>query len=288
MPLAKPLMLVIAAGSAILSACSPLKAVNLVAPSDGTERSDGLSYGPGSRHKLDVYRPREPDAAGTVVVFLYGGAWKSGARGDYRFAAEAFASRGYVTVVPDYRLYPEVRFPVFVEDAARALGWVRDNIAEHGGDPGRIVLVGHSAGAHSAALLALDRRYLDAAGVLRGAILGVVGLAGPYGFDPTTYPTTKKIFATAVRAEDARPLAFARAGAPPMLLMHGLDDSTVEPRNSKQLAKALRAEGVRARYLPLADVGHAGVLLALASPFEGLAPVVPEAVDFIRELGPRQ
>ena len=107
----------ILAGSAILSACSPLKAVNFLVPNGGFERSEGIAYGPDGRHKLDVDRPTEPDARRTVVVFRYGGGWKSGARNDYRFAAEAFAARGYVTVVPDYRLYPQVRFPAFVEDA---------------------------------------------------------------------------------------------------------------------------------------------------------------------------
>ncbi len=275
-------------GSAILSACSPLKAVNFLSSSGEFERSAGIAYGPEDRHKLDVYRPMVPEAKRTVVVFLYGGGWRSGEREDYRFAAEAFAARGYVTVVPDYRLYPQVRFPTFVEDAARALTWVRRNVREFGGNPDRLVLVGHSAGAHSAALVALDRRYLDTAGVPEESILGVVGLAGPYGFDPTTYPTTKDIFATARRADDTRPIAFARTGAPPMLLIHGLDDSIVEPRNSESLAMALRDRGAVARYLPLANVGHPGVLLALTSTFEDLGPVMPETVAFIQGLQPRK
>jgi acetyl esterase/lipase len=274
-------------GSAILSACSPLEAVDFLVPNGGFERSEDIAYGPDGRHKLDVYRPMEPDAKRTVVVFFYGGGWKSGARQDYRFAAEAFAARGYVTVVPDYRLYPQVRFPAFIEDAARALAWVRRNASDFGGDPDRLVLVGHSAGAHSAAMIALDVRYLEAAGVPETAILGVVGLAGPYSFDPTTYPTTKEIFATARRPDDARPLAFARADAPPMLLIHGLKDTTVEPRNSEALAEALRDRGAAVRYLPLPDVSHTGILLALASTFEGLGPILPEALAFIQGLPPR-
>lgn len=274
--------------AAILSACSPLEAIDFLVPNGGFERSEGIAYGPGERHKLDIYRPREPDARRTVVVFFYGGGWKSGARQDYRFAAEAFAARGYVTVVPDYRLYPQVRFPAFVEDAALALAWVHRNVSDFGGDPGRLVLAGHSAGAHSAALVALDRRYLETAGVPEKAILGFVGLAGPYSFDPTTYPTTEDIFATARRADDTRPVAFARADAPPMLLIHGLEDSTVQVRNSLDLARALRERGAEVRYLPLPDVGHTGILLSLASSFESVAPVMAEAFAFIQGLRPRR
>lgn len=273
--------------AAMLSACAPIEAVNLLASGEGYERTEGIAYGPEDRQRLDLYRPKEPGPSGTVVVFLYGGAWKRGAREDYGFAAAAFAARGYVTIVPDYRLYPEVRFPAFVEDAALAVGWVRQNITAHGGNPDRIVLAGHSAGAHSAALLALDRCYLARNRVPDSAILGVVGLAGPYSFDPTTFRTTKEVFATAARADNTRPVAFARAGAPPMLLIHGLDDSTVLPRNSEDLAKALQAEGAEARYLPFERLGHPGVLLALVPLFEGLAPVVSESLGFIEGLGPR-
>ena len=272
---------------ALAAACSPLEAVNLLVPEAGYEREAGLSYGPAARHRLDVYRPRAPEPSGTVVVFFYGGSWRKGSRADYAFAGAAFASRGYVTVVPDYRLYPEVRFPAFLEDGARAIAWVRREIAAHGGDPDRIVLAGHSAGAHTAALLALDRRYLKAAGVPSSAIVGAIGLAGPYNFDPAAYRSTRDIFATAASTAETRPVSFAQAGAPPMLLLHGLDDTTVQPKNSTDLAEALESAGASARYVPLETIGHIAVLLALASPFEGLAPVMPEAEAFLRDLEPK-
>ena len=268
----------------LLGACSPLAAVNLLVPEDGYTLSSGLAYGPAERQTLDVYVPRDPVASKTVVVFFYGGAWRDGARGNYTFAGQAFAARGYVTVVPDYRLYPEVRFPAFVEDAAAAVAWVRREIAAYGGDPERIVLAGHSAGAHSAALLGLDRRYLARQGVPMTAIRGVIGLAGPYVFDPTEYPSTKEIFKGVGPADDTRPVTFARGDAPAMLLLHGLDDTTVQPENSAELSIALRAEGAKARYVSLPDVGHAGVLLAVSSPFEGLAPIMPEIQAFIEGL----
>lgn len=269
---------------ALAAGCSPLAAVNRLVPEDGYEREAGLAYGPEARHRLDVYRPRTPDPSGTVVVFFYGGSWRKGAREDYAFAGAAFASRGYLTVVPDYRLYPEVRFPAFLEDGARALAWVRREIAAHGGDPERIVLAGHSAGAHTAALLALDRRYLAAAGVPGSAIIGAIGLAGPYNFDPAAYRTTRAVFATAATTAETRPVTFAHAEAPPMLLLHGRDDTTVRPKNSSDLAEALEGAGASARYVPLENIGHIAVLLALAEPFEGLAPVMPEAEDFLKSL----
>ena len=268
----------------LLSGCSPLVLVNALVPDEGYAAETGIAYGPLERHKLDLYRPTVPAPSKTVVVYLYGGAWTSGARGHYRFAGEAFASLGHLTVVPDYRLYPEARFPAFVEDAALALAWVRDSIAGHGGDPDRIVLVGHSAGAHIAALLALDRRYLATAGVPARSIAGLVGLAGPYSFDPTRYRSTRKIFATAATADDARPVSFAHPGAPPTLLLHGSDDGTVKPSNSAEMAAALTAAGVEVRYEVLPEVGHTGILLALAAPLRDRATVLEEIAVFIKDL----
>jgi acetyl esterase/lipase len=281
-----PIRLAVIGLSVLAAACSPLVGVNLLVPEDGYTLRSGLAYGPAERNKLDIYIPREAAASGTVVVFFYGGAWRDGARQDYTFAGQAFSARGYVTVVPDYRLFPEVRFPDFVEDAAAAVAWVRREIAAYGGDPERIVLVGHSAGAHSAAILGLDRRYLERQGVPETAIRGVIGLAGPYIFDPTEYPSTKEIFEGVGPVDDTRPVTFARGDAPSMLLLHGLDDITVLPKNSEELAAALRAEGAKVRYVALPDIGHAGVLLALSSPFEGLAPVMPEIQAFIESLPP--
>ena len=202
----------------------------------------------------------------------------------YRFVGEAFAARGYTVVIPDYRLYPQARFPDFVEDAAAAVRWVQRNIAALGGDPDRIVLVGHSAGAHIAALVALDRSYLDVVGVPEHAIAGWVGLAGPYTFNPVTYPDTKQIFETATSVEETRPVDFVHAGAPPALLLHGTDDDTVRIENSEGLARSLQAAGVASSYVPLQDVGHIGILLAVAKPFQSRAPVVEEIATFLERL----
>ena len=265
-----------------LPACSPLGLVNALVPEDNHRVEAGIAYGPEARHRLDVYRPPAGAVSKGTLVFFYGGSWKRGARQGYRFVGEAFAARGYTTVIPDYRLYPEVRFPGFVEDAARAVAWVRGNL--DGGASRRLVLMGHSAGAQIAALLALDPRYLAAQGLPAGAVDGWVGLAGPYVFEPLKYRGIRPIFEGEVPAERARAINFARADAPPSLLIHGLDDTTVQPRNSDELAARLKDLGAEARYLPLERIGHIWILLALASPFDGHAPVVESTLRFIEGL----
>ena len=266
---------------ALLAACSPLGLVNSVVPNEGYELTPDIAYGPAPRQRLDVYRPTSASPTAQVLVFFYGGAWKSGDRRDYRFVGQTFASRGFTVVIPDYRLYPDVRFPAFVQDAATAVAWTERHLARPGRAAPRIVLAGHSAGAHIAALLALDESYLAAAGTSAESVAAVVGLAGPYAFDPTAYRSIRPIFASAADPARARPVSYARPAAPPMLLLHGSDDTTVRPENSQRLAKRLQALGSQARYLPLEDVGHIEILLALAKPFDYQAPVVDETVAFI-------
>ena len=252
----------------VLTACSPLAVINVLVPEDGYRSTVDVAYGDGPRRRLDIYTPADtrPDNARPVVVFFYGGSWQSGSRADYRFVAEALTRRGLVVVIPDYRVNPEVVFPAFVEDGAAAVRWTLENAVRFGGDPHRLFLMGHSAGANIAALLALDGRYLAAAGVAPGSVTGLIGLAGPYAFDPFATESVRPVFAGLQDKDRARPIAFIDAGDPPMLLLHGLSDDTVYPRNSEQLAEAARAAGVRVTLEMLPDLGHVGILLALARP----------------------
>ena len=145
-------------------------------------------------------------------------------------------------MVADYRLFPGAAFPEFMEDAARAYGWVDDHIARNGKRP--IVVIGHSAGAYMAALLALDPSYLGRFALGAATPAGLVGMSGPYSFDPTTWPTTRDIFLRAAADPDnARPVAFASAAAPPTLLLYGLSDDIVGAENRIRLAKALTDHG---------------------------------------------
>jgi len=265
----------------ILGACSPLTVLNAAIPKDGYVAHDGIAYGPETRQKLDVYTPVDGARPASVVVFLYGGSWKRGDRANYRFIAEALTSRGHVTVIPDYRVYPDVRFPAFVEDSAAAVGWVREHIDAFGGDPDRIFLMGHSAGAHIAALLTLDERYLTEVDVPDTAVRGMIGLAGPYAFDPLQYRSTRPVFIDLPDPDMARPITFVDGQKLPFLLLHGEDDTTVYPANSEELASQIRAAGGSARNLQYADLGHIGIVLALAKPFRGRAPILKDASDFI-------
>ncbi len=264
-------------------ACSPLTVLNSLVPSDGYSRANDLAYGAGPRRRLDVYHGKPRRGGSPVIVFFYGGSWKNGARGDYEFVGEAFTRRGFTVVVPDYRVYPEVRFPEFVRDAAQAVRWTADNIAAYGGDPKRLFIAGHSAGAHIAALLALDARYLNAVGVDRGTICGLVGLAGPYAFDPLGTPNVRPVFAHLFDPETARPIRYVARGAPPALLLHGLDDTVVRAWNSKLLARALAWVGTPVRLKLLPDIGHAELLLSLSRPFDHWAPVHEAIADFVRD-----
>ena len=163
-----------------ISMASPLAIFDAIGPRDSGGRlaSRDQAFGEGPRRRLDVYVPTGAVEKAPVLVFFYGGSWQSGSKDDYAFVGQALAAQGFVTVLPDYRLYPETAFPGFLDDGAAAIAWVRDNIAAYGGDPRRIVLAGHSAGAYNAAMLGLDPRYLDAAGVDPKTIRAVAGLSG--------------------------------------------------------------------------------------------------------------
>lgn len=271
------------AAPAFLAGCSPLGVLNTAVPEDGGARrvAASVGYGPLPRQSLDVYAPVGAGRA-PVVVFFYGGSWSSGRKEDYSFAASAFASAGFVCVLPDYRLFPAVRFPAFLEDCALSTAWVETNIARFGGDPSRIFLAGHSAGAYNAVMVGLDRRYLDAAGGSRAAIKGVAGLAGPYDFLPLDNRTTINVFGETPRLEATQPINFARRGLPPFFLATGADDTTVFPRNTISLAKRLHSVSVPVTEKIYPGVGHAGILLALSVPLRSRAPVLADMLDFFR------
>jgi len=240
--------------------------VNALAVGRDVEVIRDNRFADGRRGLLDVYMPRGAHDA-PIAVFFYGGGWEEGTKDDYRFAAMALARRGVVTMVPDYRLYPDVRFPDFITDGARAVRWARRNAIEFGGDPGLIFLVGHSAGAYIAAMLTLDKSRLDAQS--QSALAGTVGLAGPYDFLPLQSPNLKRIFAPAGGdLASSQPISYARGDAAPMLLLTGLADKTVRPENSRRLATKIRAHGGSADARFYKRVGHTvvmGGLFAAAS-----------------------
>lgn len=237
-------------------------------------------FSDGRRGLLDVYAPRAAQGA-PLAVFFYGGGWEDGSKDDYRFAAMALARRGIVTIVPDYRLYPDVRFPDFISDGARAVRWGRRNAVEFGADPGLIFLIGHSAGAYIAAMLTLDRNWLDPQS--QDALAGTVGLAGPYDFLPLKQPALKRIFAPAGGdLTTSQPITFARGDAAPMLLMSGLADTRVKPDNTRRLAARIRALGGKADTRFYKRVGHTLVMGAFSPVLRPFAPSLSDTLAFIQ------
>jgi acetyl esterase/lipase len=261
-----------------LPACAALR------PGALTKGARDVAYGPHPRLRMDIYVPSDGGSAPKpVVFFIYGGSWANGAKETYSFVGDALAARGFVTVIADYRLVPEVRFPVFIEDGALALRFVRDNIARFGGSPGAVHLMGHSAGAYNAMMLTLERRYLAAVGMHTGEIRSTVGLSGPYDFLPFDIDVTKEAFGNARDPAQTQPINFARRDVPPVFLATGSSDTTVLPRNSERLALALRRAGARSVSLKIYQgLGHASTATALSRLLQWQAPVLEDVVAFLQ------
>jgi acetyl esterase/lipase len=265
--------------------CTGFDILNAPVSSVGYTRTIDIPYGSQPRQKLDVYRPRDAKPNDRVVIFFYGGEWDSGKKGDYRFAAEAITNEGFVAVLPDYRLAPAVTFPAFVRDGAAAIRWVHDHIAEFGGDPSHIYLMGHSAGAHIAALLMLDGHYLKDVGLDTSVIRATAGLSGPYNFQPGGEDRfTFNMKPSQEKPDPAiEPVTFANGHSPPMLLIQGGTDQLVAPENAIELEEKICKAGGEAKYIIYPNLAHREIVIALAAEFRWLAPVMREAADFFRE-----
>lgn len=264
-------------------AVAPLPGCAALRPGGLAEGKRDVAYGSHPRQRMDIYVPRGAGAAPRpVAFFVYGGSWASGDKETYAFVGDALSSRDFVTVIADYRLVPEVRFPAFIEDGALALRFVRDNIASFGGASQAIHLIGHSAGAYNAMMLTLDKRYLAAAGLHASAIRSTVGLSGPYDFLPLDIDVTKQAFGNAHDLAQTQPVNFARRDAPPILLATGSEDTTVLPRNSERLARALRRAGAKSVSLKIyPGLGHAGTATSIARLLQWQAPVLDDIVAFL-------
>lgn len=258
-----------------------LAAIDRIAGGDReVELLEQARFGEDPAQKLSVWRKRGAHPPMPVVVFIHGGSWSSGDPDSYGFVARNFAERGFLTVIAGYRLYPQVRYPAMLEDAAAAVAWAHGNAARLGGDPGRIWIMGHSAGAYNAIGIALDPSWLEAGGVPQYAIAGAVGLAGPYDFYPFDKESTRNSFGDAADPKATQPINHVRSDAPPVLLIAGEDDTTVKPRNTRALAKAIQAAGgmVESEIYPGMD--HSDPLVALANPWRDRRPVMDRIMAF--------
>lgn len=239
-------------------------------------------YGADNQQLIEVIVPDQPSPRPRpVVVFIHGGSWDSGDPRDYRFIGRTLAREGYVVVLPGYRLGDAGKFPHMIEDGAAAVAWTRNHIAQYGGDTGQVVLMGHSAGAYNAMMLALDRQWLGRAGVPDGFIKGVIGLSGPYDFYPFTSASTRHAFGQAPDPTLTQPIHFARGDAPHVLLITGDADVTVKPRNSLALALALTDAGLPTRPVVLRGVDHGGTVMMLAAPFSRDRRVLDPVLAFL-------
>ena len=258
-----------------------LALLNLLSPKEWASRrvARGLPYGPDRRQVLDLYAPR---AVGPwpVIYFVYGGSWADGDRRFYEFAARALAAAGYVVVIADYRLVPEIEYPAFLEDCAAGLAWTAQHVTDYGGDPSRIALMGHSAGAYNAIMLILAQRYL--APDLAARVKAFIGLSGPYDFYPFDVPVSLRTFGAARDPKATQPVNLVRPGLPPMLLISGDRDPLVYPRNTIALAAKLRAAGNAVTETHYPSLGHAGTMLALGVWNRNRAPVLKDCIAFLR------
>lgn len=264
-----------------LAACSPRHFAERVALGSDTRARSAVAYGDGPRQLLDVYRPRAKPSSASVIVFLYGGRWTSGTRRDYAALAGALTSRGWVVVIPDYRLYPEVRFPAWIDDGAKAVRWTFGNISRFGGDTTRVFVIGHSAGGHTAALLALDETYLRSAGVRPGSVRGFVSIAGPVA---TTWTDRgdQAVMGPSERWTATYPATFIGGTEPPLLLLHGTGDKTVSYLNSVRLASLIRERGGCAAVRTYPATGHIGIILAAMFPSLSSASVLDDISRFVK------
>jgi acetyl esterase/lipase len=266
-----------------LAGCSAVTALNALQPRAGVAVTRDVAYECGPRGGLDVYQPAQADGHAPVVVFLYGGGWDSGAKADYGFVGAALARQGFLAIIPDYRIYPEARWPDFLRDNARATAWARAHAADYGGDPRRLFLMGHSAGAYNAVMLAVDRRWLGEVGLDAGRDLrGVVGLAGPYDFLPLHSATLKVIFGPPGQLADTQPINHVDGRAPPLFLATDTNDTVVDPGNTARMAARVRAAGGAVETRDYKGLSHALLIGVVANPLRFLAPVLTDVTAFVR------
>lgn len=229
----------------------------------------GISYGisenggaaaDADKHRLDLYLPRDKKNF-PVVVFLHGGSWRSGDRSLYTALGDRLARAGIGVAIPSYRLMPQNPHPAQVEDVAAAFAWVVRNIPKYGGNVSRIYLSGHSAGAHLAALLALDEKYLNQFGLTRRAIRSVIVMSGIYNVDKLD--TFLVAGGDSGGKHDASPVAHAHSGAPPFLISYCQWDYFGLPKQAREFTLALKKNFVPAELLYVPNENHISEIISL-------------------------
>lgn len=267
-----------------LSACSSQQFLNATASDSGYTLSQNVVYDDTTGLKLDIYSPQNGGNNAPVVVFFFGGRWSEGDKEQFKFVGQALAARGFVAVLPNYRLYPRVRYPDFLNDCARAVVWTHSHIGSYGGSANRIVLMGHSSGAYNAAMLALDPEFLVQAGGNRNWVRGMIGLAGPYDFLPITDPDLRDLFGPPETFDRTQPIFHVDGNAPPLMLMHGGKDETIDIRNTNNLYDRVKRAGGTVEKTIYPDLTHSRILDVTAVRLQSYADVMNKIDSFVRRV----
>ena len=263
-----------------------LKIFNLFIPKDSESRQIGglIHYSEQPDQTLYVFQPTSSGGSLPTLIFVHGGSWNEGDAADYEFVGRAFAAKGFLTFVINYRKHPQNPFPAFVQDVATATAWVNKHASEFGGDGNNVFLAGHSAGAYNIALSVLDQHYMIDAGVDQKIIKAVATMSGPFDFLPLDSPITIPTFGKVKDLQSTQPINFARSNAAPFLLLNGSADTTVYPRNAASLYKHLSDVGAKVTRKEYEGVSHVGILLDLAKPLRGNAPVLEDVTNFFKDI----
>jgi len=258
--------------------------VNQMALAQDMQRYTAIAYGSEAEQRLDIYTPLDSPNAGNlpVVVFFYGGCWgacETLPKADYAFVAQTLTMHGILVVIADYRLFPKVRFPSIIDDAKKAVEWTHQHIDQYGGNPQQLILMGHSAGAHLAAMLAMNQAYLSTE--TYAALGGFIGLAGPYNFLPFDEAYMPELFGPPLTERESQPITFVDGSEPPSLLLYGDADTRVKPVNIEGLFKRLKAANSAVEKRIYQNVGHADIIASFSMPLRRENPVVLDAIQFI-------
>jgi acetyl esterase/lipase len=275
-------LLIAAPAEAQVSIMSPFNLAQAI--DQGVKKEADIPYADGDSKRLDIYRPENQTGPAPVVMFIYGGGWAAGEKSEYEFVGRAFAANGYIAVVPNYRKFPEVKYPDFLYDNAQAVKWIEDNIANYGGDKSRFFITGHSAGAYNAVMLAVDGEYLREFGVTM-PIKGVAGISGPYNFYPFEYEEVRRTFGAAPNPEGTQPINLVTANTPPMMLISGTSDPIVRVQNTEAFAEKLRASSIWVTEKYYDGFGHMEPVIALGAMWRWRAPVLADTLQFFQTFG---
>jgi acetyl esterase/lipase len=259
-----PKILFILILTTFLTACTPLQFALVNAPAltyDG-QISEDVPYGELTRQKLDIYVPNIDQETFPVVVFFHGGRWTDGSKEQYKFVGMTLSNMGYVVVMPNTRLYPDVKFPTFAEDAAKSVAWVHKNIASYKGNQ-NLFISGHSSGAHLGALIIADNAYLAAYELKPNIVNAFAGISGPYDFVPKA-ADIKDMFGPAENFPNMVVTNFIDGDEPPMLLIYTAEDTTVHPRNLALLKAGIEKANGKVETIIYETGGHAAPVAAFS------------------------